>query len=629
MTKKQNGSGELPLYLFHEGTNFHSYDYFGSHIVKKGKTLTVVFRVWAPNAHSVSVVGDFNNWDVNADKMQRLSSDPTVWEAVVEGVKPFDNYKYAVMHRGNVVFKADPYSCHNETPPETASKVYDLGGYAWRAKEYEAARQNYRPYREPVSIYEVNLASWKKKENGGYYSYGELSETLVPYVKQMGYTHVEFMPVTEYPFDGSWGYQVTGYYAVTSRFGTPHDFMKLVDEFHLAGIGVIIDWVPAHFPKDAHGLYEFDGTCQYEYYNSKKREHKAWGTRIFDYAKTEIQSFLVSSANFFFNVYHIDGIRVDAVASMLYLDYDRGFGEWEPNDQGTNINLEAVAFFKKLNSAVYAEHPYALMIAEESTAFPKVTAPVSAGGLGFNYKWNMGWMNDVLSYMCKDPLWRCEIHNKLTFSMMYAFSENFILPISHDEVVYGKGSLINKMPGSYDMKFAGVRAFMGYMYAHPGKKLMFMGQELGQFDEWNNDRALQFNLLSYPKHEGLKRFFADLNAFYAENEALYFIDDSWEGFEWLIADDSANDMLVFVRRGGGQEIMAVINFSGCEHRDYVIGVNDSEYEIVFDSEAVIYGGNGAHSKKVIKSVKKPCHGKNRSITLDIQPLSFMYLKKRK
>ena len=616
-------SAELPLYLFHQGTNFRAYEFFGSHI--DGDEVT--FRVWAPNAEAVSVVGDFNGWNASADRMRRIS-DQGVWETTVKGLKVYDNYKYAVVHGGRTVLKTDPFAVHNETTPQTASKVYDLGGYKWRSEEYDIDHKSYQPYDKPLNIYEVNLASWKKNADGSYYSYRQLAETLVPYVKKMGYTHVEFMPITEYPYDGSWGYQVTGYFAVSSRFGTPHDFMALVDEFHLAGIGVIVDWVPAHFPKDENGLYEFDGTCQYEDFRPKRMEHKSWGTRIFDFGKTEIQSFLVSSATFFFETYHIDGIRVDAVASMLYLDYDRRDGEWELNSLGTNINLEAVAFLQKLNSAIFGEFPYALMIAEESTAFPMVTKPVAMGGLGFNYKWNMGWMNDVLSYCVTDPLWRGERHDRLTFSMMYAFSENFILPISHDEVVYGKGSLINKMPGDYDAKFAGVRAFMGYMMAHPGKKLMFMGQELGQFDEWNFNQGIGFDLLGYPKHAALNKFFADLNAFYRENAALHSIECSWDGFEWINADDRNNNMLGFIRRGNnGQEIVAVINFSGLPHDGYELGVGGKKYRLAFTSDLKEYGGEGKSRKRIFRSSRRPMHGKPRSLKINIRPLSFMYLER--
>ncbi len=620
---------DLPLYLFHQGTNYRSYEFLGSHIEKVGKTTVTVFRVWAKNAQAVSVVGDFNEWNVKANPMKKLTNEG-VWETRIEGLKVYDGYKYAVKSKGKYVLKADPFAFHAETPPATASKIYDLSGYTWRSVAYEKQHKEYNPYNSPMNIYEVNIASWKKNEDGSYYSYRQMAAELVPYVKEMGYTHVEFMPLSEYPFDGSWGYQVTGYFAITSRFGTPKDFMYLVDEFHLAGIGVILDWVPAHFPKDLHGLYEFDGTCQFEDSNPFRMEHKAWGTRVFDYGKNEVQSFLVSSALFYFDAYHIDGLRVDAVASMLYLDYDRRDGEWERNELGTNINLEAVAFLKKLNTEVFKNYPYALMIAEESTAFPMITMPVDIGGLGFNFKWNMGWMNDSLSYCKTDPAWRSGCHNKLTFSMMYAFSENYILPISHDEVVHGKCSLINKMPGEYDQKFAGVRVFMGYMMAHPGKKLMFMGQEFAQFKEWAYDEGLEFFLLEYQKHTCVKRFFADINRFYKENDALYSIEKSWDGFEWIIADDNSNNMLCFVRKGeSGEEIVCIFNFSGIEQREYRIGVDGLTYDVIFNSDDKLYGGKGRFRKKIYKSIKKPIHGKERQIKIDIEPLSFLYLKCRK
>ena len=621
-----SNENELPVYLFHQGTNFRSYELLGSHVIREGNKKSVVFRVWAPNAEQVSVVGDFNGWNATSHPMRRIS-DQGIWETTAEGLDDYACYKYAVRHSGKTTLKSDPFAVHSETPPRTASKVYELPDYKWRSTEYEEKRRAKNVYSSPMNIYEVNLCSWRKNDDGNYYSYRQLAETLVPYVKKMGYTHVEFMPVTEFPFDGSWGYQVTGYFSVTSRFGTPEDFMYLIDEFHLAGIGVILDWVPAHFPKDEHGLFEFDGTCQYEDYRKFRMEHKSWGTRIFDYGKTEVQSFLVSSASFFFDVYKVDGLRVDAVASMLYLDYDRKDGEWERNSYGTNINLEAVAFFQKLNTAIFSQYPYALMIAEESTAFPGVTAPADQGGLGFNFKWNMGWMNDVLRYAKVDPMFRGDHHNEITFSMVYAFSENYVLPISHDEVVYGKCSLINKMPGLYDWKFAGVRAFMGYMMAHPGKKLMFMGQEIGQFDEWSQGRDVEFSLLSYPKHACLQKFFADLNRFYRENDALYSIERSWDGFEWIIADDNRNNVLAFYRKGvSGEKILCVVNFSGMTLRKYRIGVDGKKYEIVFSSDERMYGGKGRFRKKDFDSVRRSSHGKKRSISINIEPISFIYLK---
>ncbi len=611
---------EQTKYLFHQGTNYRSYNYLGSHFAKKGKDRGVIFRVWAPNAESVSVVGDFNGWDKTANVMKK---DSGIFELFVKGLKQYDNYKYCVKSQNSEVLKADPYAFHAETTPETASKIYDLDGYKWRDGEY-MENLGGQAHHKPMNIYEVNLLSFMRKENGDYYSYRELEKVLVPYVKKHGYNYVEMMPVTEYPFDGSWGYQVTGYFAVTSRLGTPKDFMSLVDAFHRENIGVILDWVPAHFPKDEFGLYEFDGAPLYENHGWDRIEHKSWGTRRFDYGRTEVQSFLISSAFIFFDKYHIDGIRVDAVASMLYLDYDKKPGEWLPNQYGDNKNIEAIEFIKKLNKSVHEAYPYAIMIAEESTAYPYVTKPVDEGGLGFDYKWNMGWMNDVLSYVAVDPLFRKYDHNKLNFSMMYAFSEHYILPISHDEVVHGKKSLLDKQFGSYEDKFAGVRAFMGYMIAHPGKKLMFMGSEFGQFKEWNYKEGLEFFLKDYEKHNKLDRFFTELNKFYLANEALYGDDDGWDGFEWIAADDADKNSLAFIRKRGKSEIIAAINFSGADIK-YRIGVEKGGYKVVFDSDKQIYGGDGKSRKRIYNAEAISSNGKDYSIELDMPKLSFRYL----
>lgn len=611
---------EQTKYLFHQGTNYRSYNYLGSHFAKKGKDRGVIFRVWAPNAESVSVVGDFNGWDKTANVMKK---DGGIFELFVKGLKQYDNYKYCVKSQNSEVLKADPYAFHAETTPETASKIYDLDGYKWRDGEY-MENLGGQAHHKPMNIYEVNLLSFMRKENGDYYSYRELEKVLVPYVKKHGYNYVEMMPVTEYPFDGSWGYQVTGYFAVTSRLGTPKDFMSLVDAFHRENIGVILDWVPAHFPKDEFGLYEFDGAPLYENHGWDRIEHKSWGTRRFDYGRTEVQSFLISSAFIFFDKYHIDGIRVDAVASMLYLDYDKKPGEWLPNQYGDNKNIEAIEFIKKLNKSVHEAYPYAIMIAEESTAYPYVTKPVDEGGLGFDYKWNMGWMNDVLSYVAVDPLFRKYDHNKLNFSMMYAFSEHYILPISHDEVVHGKKSLLDKQFGSYEDKFAGVRAFMGYMIAHPGKKLMFMGSEFGQFKEWNYKEGLEFFLKDYEKHNKLDRFFTELNKFYLANEALYGDDDGWDGFEWIAADDADKNSLAFIRKCGKSEIIAAINFSGADIK-YRIGVEKGGYKVVFDSDKQIYGGDGKSRKRIYNAEAISSNGKDYSIELDMPKLSFKYL----
>ena len=620
-------SNELPIYLFHQGTNFKAYELLGSHIGKRNGKKGVYFRVWAPRADAVSVVGDFNGWDANANPMQKIS-EGGVYETFIPKLKKYDLYKYAVKKDGKTVLKADPYAFHAETPPATSSKVYDLDGYKWGDGEY--LKNKSLPYDKPMNIYEVHLGSWKLKENGDYYSYKDLAKELVPYVKNMGYTHVEFMPVSEHPFDGSWGYQVSGYYAMTSRYGTPHDFMKLIDEFHKAGIGVILDWVPAHFPKDEHGLYEFDGTYCYESQGWDRRENEGWGTRMFDWGRTEVQSFLISNALFLLDVFHADGLRVDAVAAMLYLDYDKRPGEWIPNSYGERFNLEAIAFFQKLNTAIFEKHPNALMIAEESTAYAMITKPASVGGLGFNFKWNMGWMHDILSYMETDPYWRGDNHNKLTFSMCYAFSENFVLPISHDEVVHGKKSLLDKMPGSYEDKFANFRAFLGYMMSHPGKKLNFMGYEFGQFKEWAYKEGLEFFMTDYEKHKKLTLFVKNINKIYKENSPLYEIEDSWDGFSWISPDERNNSVISYTRTDkSGKKIVVVINFSGLDFTKYRLGVPEGEYKLLLNSDSAKFGGRGLVKKTAYKSVKRFAHGSNTSIQFGLPKLTCLYFEKIK
>ena len=620
-------SDDLPLYLFHQGTNYTAYDFMGAHFACVNGKNGVVFRVWAPRADSVSVVGDFNGWNANVSPMNRISDGGT-YELFIENLKEYDAYKFAVKHNGKTVFKTDPYAFHAETSPATASKIYSLDGYVWGDGEYMAKKQP--PYNRPVNIYEVNLASWKRHDEGNYYTYREYAKELVDYVVSMGYTHIELMPITEYPFDGSWGYQQTGYFAISSRFGTPKDFMFFVDECHKHGISVIIDWVPAHFPKDEHGLFEFDGTPCYENQGLDRQEHKNWGTRIFDWGRNEVQSFLISDAVFLFDKFHIDGLRVDAVASMLYLDYDRKAGEWIPNENGGNQNLQAIAFLQKLNTVIFERFPNALMIAEESTAFPLITKPVDIGGLGFNFKWNMGWMNDVLSYMSCDPYFRSGCHNKLTFSMFYAFSENFILPISHDEVVHGKKSLLDKMPGKVEEKFANLRAFNLYMFAHPGKKLNFMGNEFGQFKEWNYKEGLEFFMLNYPLHKKLHEFNRVLNGIYRDYSALYEIDDGWQGFQWISADESTNNIISFERKDkSGHTIVVVVNFSGNRYEKYRLGVDKGEYKTLINSDGKKFGGKGSDALKIYKTVKKSAHGRENSITITLPPFTGIYFEKLK
>ena len=618
-------SKEMPVYLFHQGTNAHAWELLGAHRQLNGKTN---FCTWAPHAAAISVVGDFNGWDAAANPMTRLN-EQGLWGATVELTHDYDCYKYQITTaNGRTLYKADPFAFHTQTPPENASKIYRLAGYRWHDAEWmtERAAQDARSL--PVNIYELHIGSWRRNADGNYYSYLQLAEELPTYLTEMGYTHVELLPPTEHPYDGSWGYQVTGYYAPSSRYGTPHDFMALVDALHEAGIGVIMDWVPAHFPKDEFGLYEYDGECCYEYSDPAKWEHKDWGTRVFDFGRTEVQSFLTSSANFWAHTYHIDGIRVDAVASMLYLDYGRQEGEWRPNINGGRENLEAVAFLRKLNSAVLSEHPGFLMIAEESTAWPLVTRPPEIGGLGFNFKWNMGWMNDTLFYTSLDPYFRSYNHDKLTFSMMYAFSENFVLPISHDEVVHGKGSLLNKMPGDYNQKFAGLRTFMGYMMTHPGKKLLFMGCEFGQFIEWDYHKQLDWMLLDYESHRKTKDYIRVLNHYYLAHPALWQVEDNWDGFRWLNADDNTRSVITYYRADEkGKKSLVLCNFAASRWEDYRMGVPEAgTYRVALCSEEEQYGGAGFDRETLYRSEEQPLGQWAHSITLDVPPLSCMILE---
>ena len=620
-----NNPNDFPLYLFYQGKNYEAYKFFGVHSVKKGRSKVFIFRVWAPDAISVSVVGDFNNWNRKKNPMTMRADG--IWETEIPKLKQYDAYKFCIEARdGRILMKADPYAAHFETRPGTASKIYE-SSYKWNDVKWFENKNKVSIYKSPVNIYEVHLGSWKNYGEELFLDYVTFAKQIIPYLKKMSYTHVEFMPLTEYPYDGSWGYQVTGYFAPTSRYGTPDDLRKMIDMFHEAGIGVIFDWVPAHFPKDEAGLYEFDGSCCYEYTDDRKKEHKAWGTRVFDFGKAEVCSFLISSANYWFDEFHIDGLRVDAVASMLYLDYDRRDGEWAPNLYGGNENLEAVEFLKHLNEAVFLKHPDALMIAEESTAWPLVTKPTDIGGLGFNFKWNMGWMNDMLSYMSLDPIYRAFNHDKLTFSFFYAFSENYILPISHDEVVHGKCSMINKMPGEHEQKFASYRAFLAYMMAHPGKKLLFMGQEFAQVNEWNYKAQLDWNLLNFDSHKIMQKFSEKLNKFYIDNPPLWQDDDSWNGFGWISNDDYKQSIISFRRiDDSGEEIIAVCNFVPVERKNYRIGVpHKGRYKLVFNTDAAEFGGSDV-TENSFRSDSVPMHGHDNSITMTLAPLSVIYLR---
>ena len=627
--KETPKSSDLPIYLFKQGNNQEAYRYFGAHLCEENGEAGAVFRVWAPHAKAVSIVGDFNSWTPGEHPMEKVTDG--IWERFVPGIKQFDVYKYCITTPADeLVYKADPYAFHTETRPSNGSKVYDIEGYTWGDAAWVSDEEKRDVINSPMSIYELQAGSWKMKdpENGVPYNYAELADELIPYIKEMGYTHVELLPVMEYPFDGSWGYQVTGYFAPTSRYGTPKDLMAFVDKMHEAGIGVIMDWVPAHFPKDQFGLYNFDGEACYEDPNPKRGEHKEWGTMVFDFGRSEVQSFLISSALYWLEQYHIDGLRVDAVASMLYLDYNRKQGEWEPNKDGGKENLEAVAFLRKLNDTVLGRHPHKYMIAEESTAWPMVTKPASDGGLGFNFKWNMGWMNDMLSYMKTDPLFRSGNHNKVTFSFFYAFSENFVLPISHDEVVHGKGSLINKMPGDYEAKFANLRTFFGYMMAHPGKKLLFMGQEFGQFTEWNETKSLDWMLLGYDKHTELQTYVKTLNKFYKDHPAFWQIDYSWEGFQWIVPDDSRQSVVAFLRKdANGKQILVVCNFNPVLREGYTLGApNSGTYKEILNSDDEAFGGAGTVHNKAVRSKKKPLHGFEQSITITLPPMSVLYFE---
>lgn len=615
------------LEVFHTGDSVRAYDFLGAHLVNRNDKNGVVFRVWAPTARSVSVAGDFNNWNNEANYMYNIGYG--VWEVFVEGVKQFCTYKYCIESEyGDRLMKADPYAFHAQTRPGQASVVYDIESYSWNDSEWFNKRKENNISSSPMNIYEIHAGSWRKYPDGNFFNYQKLADELIPYLKEMHYTHVQLMPIMEYPYDGSWGFQTTGYYAPTSRYGTPSDFMAFVDKLHGEGIGVILDWVPSNFPTDDFGLARFDGSPLYESNDPKTSKRDSWGTCLFNYARFEVTSFLVSCAMFWLDKYHIDGLRIGALSSMLYLDYGKSEGEWEPNKFGGKENLDAVDFVKRLNTAVHMYHPDVMMFAEENTSWPKLTHKIEDGGLGFDFKWNMGWMNDMLHYMSLNSMWRPFNHDSLTFSFYYAFSEKFLLPISHDEVSHGKGSLIKQMPGKYDEQFAGVRAFITYMYAHPGKKLVFMGTEIGQFDEWNHEEAIQWDLLEFEKHKKLRTFFKELNKFYLDCKPLYELDTVWKGFDWIHHDDYTNSVIAFKRTDkNGDEIVSVCNFQPIRRDEYCIGVPKyGLYDEVFNSDEERFGGSGVVNGNNIKTEVMKIHGFDQGLSLTLPPLSVIYLR---
>ncbi len=622
---------DTDYYLFAEGSHFQLYDRLGAHIAEVEGRRGVFFAVWAPNAWAVSVIGDFNGWMPGVHRLGRRHMDSGIWEGFIPGLEKGCLYKYHIESRQNGyrVDKADPYGFCHETSPRTGSVVWDLD-YAWSDNEWMTGRRQQNSLNGPMSIYEVHLGSWQRvpEEDNRHLTYREIAPRLANYVKETGFTHVEFLPVMEHPFYGSWGYQVLGFFAPTSRYGTPQDFMYLVDHLHREGIGVILDWVPSHFPSDVHGLVYFDGTHLYEHEDNRIGYHPEWTSYIFNYGRHEVRNFLISSAMFWLKKYHVDGLRVDAVASMLYLDYARKDGDWLPNRFGGKENLDAIYFMRRMNEVLYSEEPDINVIAEESTAWPMVTRPTSVGGLGFGLKWNMGWMHDILYYFSRDPVFRSYHHNQITFSIWYAFNENFMLPLSHDEVVHGKGSLINKMPGDIWQKFANLRLLYGLMYSHPGKKLLFMGGEFGQWREWTHDESLDWHLLDKPEHQGLKRWLSDLNYFYRNNPTLFELDFDPAGFEWIDFSDWQQSVVSFLRRGKnfGQYTLVACNFTPVPRHNYIVGVPEGGFwKERLNSDAVEYGGGGVGNRGGVEALPQGSHGRPCSIELELPPLGAVIL----
>ena len=623
--KKPYEIGDLDQYLFGQGNHYDLYKKMGAHLVSDGKKKGVYFAVWAPHAEAVSVVGDFNGWEIEANPMER--EEPLgIYTCFIPGLEENTLYKYCIKtYTGEHIFKADPFANYAELRPGTASRVTDIEHLKWTDTQWMEKRKTWKHEHEPMSIYEVHIGSWKRhpgREDEGFYSYREFAKEIVKYVKDMGYTHIEIIGIAEHPFDGSWGYQVTGYYAPTSRYGTPEDFAWMINYLHRNKIGVILDWVPAHFPRDAHGLADFDGTPTFEYADPRKGEHPDWGTKIFDYGKNEVRNFLIANALFWIEHFHVDGLRVDAVASMLYLDYGKQDGQWVANKYGGNKNLEAIDFFKHLNSVVLGRNPGALMIAEESTAWPKVTGDVEDDGLGFSLKWNMGWMHDFTEYMKLDPYFRKDNHNLMTFAMSYAYSENYILVLSHDEVVHLKCSMLNKMPGLGFDKYANLKVAYAFMTGHAGKKLLFMGQDFAQLREWSEERELDWYLLEEKEHQAIQNWYRDLLHLYRSHKALYEMDQSWEGFEWINADDAYRSIFSFMRhsKGSKRNLLFVCNFTPMERSDYRVGVpRKKQYKLILNSDDVQYGGKGEKRPLIYKAEKQECDGRPYSFAYPLPP----------
>lgn len=629
--KKNPPLTDYDIYLFHEGKHYECYKFMGAHYKKEGRRNGVRFTIWAPKAKNIKIVGSFNDWSLDEGYDLEQVNDNGLWSLFVPGIKEGELYKLAItLNDDKVVLKSDPYGFFSEKRPNNASKIVKDINYTFSDEEWIEKRKSTNIYKSPVNIYEVHLGSWRRNKEGEFLTYRELAELLPKYAKDMGYTHIELMPIMEHPLDDSWGYQVTGYYAVTSRFGTPQDFKYLVDCCHKEGLGVILDWVPGHFCKDEHGLYRFDGTPTYEYEDETKAENRGWGAANFDLGRPEIRSFLISNALYWLREFHIDGLRVDAVANMLYLDYGRKQGEWRANKYGSNENIEAIGFLRELNSAIFKEFSNILIIAEESTSWPMVTKPTDIGGLGFNFKWNMGWMNDMLKYVQLDPIYRKNHHNQITFSMMYNHSENFILPISHDEVVHGKKSLVDKMWGDYWNKFAGLRAFAGYMFAHPGKKTLFMGNEFAQFIEWRHYEELEWKLIEqFDMHRKTQHFFKALNYLYKEEKALWELDYNQKGFQWIDADNAQQSILVFTRNTEKPEetLVVVCNFTPVVYYDFNIGVPYlGDYEEIFNSDSEEFGGSNQIMDEALFSKEEPCHNQKYTLTIKVPPMAITILK---